>query len=67
MRIAILDPAAGISGDMTLGALIGAGLDRAWLEGLPARLGFPDVRVRIADVERAAVRAVKVDFEIPEP
>jgi len=66
MRIAILDPAAGISGDMTLGALIGAGLDPDWLRGLPARLGFTNVAVRISDVERAAVRATKVDFDIPE-
>jgi len=66
MRIAILDPAAGISGDMTLGALLGAGLEPSWLEGLPARVGFPAVGVRIHHVDRAAVRAVKVDFEIPE-
>lgn len=66
MRIAILDPAAGISGDMTLGALIGAGLDHAWLRELPARAGFPNVEVRIRTVERAAVRAVKVDFGIPD-
>lgn len=65
MRIAILDPAAGISGDMTLGALIGAGLDHAWLRELPARVGFPNVAVAIRTVDRAAVRAVKVDFEIP--
>jgi uncharacterized protein (TIGR00299 family) protein len=66
MHIAILDPAAGISGDMTLGALIGAGLDPVWLEALPGRLGLSGVTVRISDVERAAVRAVKVDFGIPE-
>jgi len=66
MRIAILDPAAGISGDMTLGALVGAGLGVAWLEGLPQRVGFPAVGVRIREVARSAVRAVKVDFEIPE-
>ena len=66
MRIAILDPAAGISGDMTLGALVGAGLGVEWLEGLPQRVGFPAVGVRIREVSRAAVRAVKVDFEIPE-
>ncbi len=66
MRIAILDPSAGISGDMTLGALIGAGLDHAWLQGFPARAGFPNVTVRIQTVERAAIRAVKVDFDIPD-
>ena len=66
MHIAILDPAAGISGDMTLGALIGAGVEKAWLEALPRRLGFPDVGVRITEVDRAAVRAMKVDFDIPE-
>ena len=65
MRIAILDPVAGISGDMMLGALIGAGLDTAWLEGLPARVGFPDVRVTVQPVDRAALKAVKVDFAIP--
>ncbi len=64
MRIVILDPAAGISGDMMLGALIGAGLDAAWLEGLPARVGFPDVGVRVHTVNRASLNAVKVDFDI---
>src|SRR5207249_1383263 len=39
MRIAILDPAAGISGDMTLGALLSLGAPAAWLEALPRRLG----------------------------
>jgi uncharacterized protein (TIGR00299 family) protein len=66
MRIAILDPAAGMSGDMTLGALLDAGADSAWLEELPARLGFPSVRVRIGKVERASLSATKVDFEIPD-
>ena len=65
MRIAILDPAAGMSGDMTLGALLDAGVDPAWLEELPARLGFPSARVHISKVERASLTATKVDFEIP--
>ncbi len=64
MRIAILDPAAGISGDMTLGALLDAGVERQWLEALPERLGFSSVRVAIQKVERASVVATKVDFEI---
>ena len=50
---------------MTLGALIGAGLETAWLEGLPERMGLSGVGVRVRDVFRASVRAVKVDFEIP--
>lgn len=66
MRIAILDPFAGISGDMTLGALVDAGVDRAWLEGLPPRLGLDGVRVRIERVERAGVAAIGVAFEIPQ-
>ena len=36
-RFAILDPAAGISGDMLLGALVAAGAPADWLRGLPAR------------------------------
>ncbi|MSR07861.1 MAG: nickel pincer cofactor biosynthesis protein LarC [Gemmatimonadetes bacterium] len=67
MRLAILDPCAGISGDMVLGALLGAGLERSWLEGLPARLGFTGVRARIRSVTRSGLAATKVDFEIPPP
>jgi len=43
MRIAILDPAAGISGDMTLGALLSLGVPVSWLEELPKRLGLDGV------------------------
>ena len=64
MRIAILDPAAGISGDMTLGALLGAGVPRQWLEGLPGRLGFEHVDVEVTQVERASLAATKVTFRI---
>jgi uncharacterized protein (TIGR00299 family) protein len=65
MKIAILDPASGIAGDMFIGALVDNGLDRAWLERLPSTLGLDGVGVRIADVQRSAVRCVKVDFDIP--
>jgi pyridinium-3,5-bisthiocarboxylic acid mononucleotide nickel chelatase len=64
-RFAILDPAAGISGDMLLGALIAAGAPADWLRGLPARLGAPDVTVAITEVERCGVRATKVDVILP--
>jgi len=65
MKIAVLDPASGIAGDMFIGALVDIGLDRAWLERLPATLGLDGVTVRIADVQRSSVRCVKVDFDIP--
>ena len=65
MKIAVLDPASGIAGDMFIGALIDVGLDRAWLDRLPATLGLDGVGVSIADVQRSAVHCVKVDFEIP--
>jgi pyridinium-3,5-bisthiocarboxylic acid mononucleotide nickel chelatase len=50
---------------MFLGALVDAGLDRSWLERLPAALGLAGVDVRISDVQRAHVHCVKVDFDIP--
>ena len=65
MRIAILDPAAGISGDMTLGALLSLGLPAAWLEELPGRLGVGDARVTVRDVRRAGVTCKQVEFDIP--
>jgi len=66
MRIAILDPAAGISGDMTLGALLSLGLPVSWLEELPKRLGFGDVRVTVRDVRRSGITCKQVEFGIPE-
>ena len=60
-RFAILDPAAGISGDMLLGALVAAGAPEAWLRGIPERLGMADVRVEVRQVDRCGVRATKVD------
>jgi hypothetical protein len=66
MPIAILDPVAGISGDMLLGALIGAGAPPDWLLGLPARLGIPQVDIGIREVNRAGLRATSVDVRIPE-
>ena len=66
MRIAILDPAAGISGDMTLGALLSLGVPTSWLEELPTRLGLGDVGVSVRDVRRAGITCKQIDFKIPE-
>jgi uncharacterized protein (TIGR00299 family) protein len=66
MRIAILDPAAGISGDMTLGALLSLGVPVSWLEELPQRLGMGDVRVTVRDVRRCGITCKQVEFDIPD-
>jgi uncharacterized protein (TIGR00299 family) protein len=65
MKIGILDPFSGISGDMTLGALLDVGIDPEWLRALPATLGLEPVGVRIADVKRGEIACKKVDFDIP--
>jgi len=64
-RFAILDPAAGISGDMLLGALIDAGAAPEWLEALPGRLGFSDAKVEISRVVRCGIVSTKVTVHSP--
>ncbi len=66
MSIAIIDPSAGISGDMTLGALLSLGLPPSWLEELPTQLGLEGVGVSIREVKRAGVECKQVEFAIPE-
>src|SRR2546426_7741971 len=63
MRIAILDPAAGISGDMTLGALLSLGVPVSWLEELHRHeVGVVDALLDIVGAiegfERLGVEAV---------
>src|SRR5256886_15187873 len=66
MRIAILDPAAGISGDMTRGALLALGVPQDWLEALPGRLGLGGVGVTVRDAVRCGVGCKQVAFTVPE-
>jgi pyridinium-3,5-bisthiocarboxylic acid mononucleotide nickel chelatase len=65
-RFAILDPAAGISGDMLLGALVAAGAPADWLHGVPARLGLPHVQIAIEAVDRCGLRATKVHVHLAD-
>jgi uncharacterized protein (TIGR00299 family) protein len=65
MPIAILHPFSGISGDMTLGALVAVGLDPDWIRALPARLQLDGVTAEVRDVQRAGIACTKVDFAIP--
>ena len=66
MRIAYLDCATGISGDMTLGALIDAGVDANAVRAAVEALGLPDVELEIRSVGKGGFRATKVDVRHPE-
>ena len=63
-RLAILDPSAGISGDMLLGALVAAGAGEEWLADLPRRLGV-EATVTTRKVLRGGVACTKVDVVLP--
>ncbi len=57
---------SGISGDMTLGALVDAGLSpRALRQGLKA-LPLSEYRLKVSKVYRGAIHATKVDVVIPK-
>jgi pyridinium-3,5-bisthiocarboxylic acid mononucleotide nickel chelatase len=60
MRVAYLDCGSGASGDMLLGALLGAGWPEPALHDLVARLGVP-VRIRVDRVDRRGVPAMHVE------
>lgn len=64
-RFAIIDPVAGISGDMLLGSLVAAGAPASWLTGLPGRLGLAGVSVDLVEVERCGVSATKATVRLP--
>jgi len=62
-RLAYLDCAAGLAGDMLVGALVDAGGDESLVRSLPKRLGLDGIEARIDTVERAGMRALLVSFE----
>jgi pyridinium-3,5-bisthiocarboxylic acid mononucleotide nickel chelatase len=66
VRIGWLDCGSGISGDMTLAALVSAGWPTERLEGLPARLGLAGVRVAVSEVRRGPLAAVRVEVAVDE-
>lgn len=66
MRILVIDPFAGISGDMFLGALLDLGLEEAWLRDTVAGAGLGPVDVRVERVGRQGIACRRVHFEAPE-
>ncbi len=65
-RVLILDPAAGISGDMLLAGLLDVGAPPDRLTSLPGRLGFPDVTVEIGRTTRCGVACTRVEVRLPD-
>ena len=64
MKIAYLDLFSGISGDMTLGALVDAGVPAADLKRGLARLPLKGYELRSRHVMKGALAATKVDVRI---
>ena len=63
MRIAYFDCVSGISGDMTLGALVDAGVELAALQAGIDSLGLTPVRLVASEVKRHGFRGLKVKVE----
>jgi hypothetical protein len=64
-RIAYFDCFSGVSGDMTLAALLSAGWPASELQALPARLGLEGVNVEVRSVRRGALAALQVEVRSP--
>ncbi len=63
MKIAYFDCPSGISGDMTLGALVDAGVPLAALQSGLDSLSIPGLKLTSAEVNRKGYRACKVTVE----
>jgi uncharacterized protein (TIGR00299 family) protein len=60
MKLAYIDCISGISGDMTLGALVDCGIELDKLQAGIDSLGFPNIKLTSEEVKRRGFRACKV-------
>ena len=63
-RVGWLDLGSGVSGDMLLGALVGAGVPPATLSAALEPLGLP-ITLRREEVRRGGLAAVRVHVDVP--
>ncbi|HEY4741271.1 MAG TPA: nickel pincer cofactor biosynthesis protein LarC [Candidatus Acidoferrales bacterium] len=66
MKTAYFDCFSGISGDMTLGALVDAGVELSALEAELRRLSLPNWKISAQKVKRGAIFATQVKVEAAE-
>ncbi len=63
-RIAYFDTIAGISGDMTLGALIDAGVPIEHIKSELAKLDLPGYNLSVKHVQQNGITSIKLDVEL---
>jgi uncharacterized protein (TIGR00299 family) protein len=66
MKLAYFDCVSGVSGDMTLGALVSAGWPEAELRRIPSRLKLEGVSLEVSVVQRGPFAATRVEVRAPE-
>ncbi|HEV2132097.1 MAG TPA: nickel pincer cofactor biosynthesis protein LarC [Longimicrobiaceae bacterium] len=65
MRALIFDPFSGISGDMTLGALLDLGLPLEWLQNFVRTLRLGDIEVGAERVDRKGIACTRLLLRLP--
>jgi uncharacterized protein (TIGR00299 family) protein len=64
-QIAYFDCRSGISGDMTLGALVDLGADVEAIQSAVRSMGLPDLAIRTEQVKKCGFRALAIRIEHP--
>jgi uncharacterized protein (TIGR00299 family) protein len=67
MKIAYFDTFSGVSGDMTLGAFVSAGVPLEELKAELGKLGLTGVELEASHIVRSGITAVKLDVVISAP
>lgn len=64
-RIAYFDCISGISGDMTLGALVDLGVAVGEIEAAVRSMGLPELAIQCQQVKKCGFRGIKIDISHP--